>query len=81
LFLETSLNPETLEIKARTDTNGTLENSSTTDIPQYRTVKLSFDAPKVPGCAKYCPVLLPVPVITTITALVIEANAPWFVLH
>jgi hypothetical protein len=81
LFLEINLNPETLEIKARTDTNGTLENSSTADTPEYCTVKLSFDASKPPGCAKYGPVLLPLPVITTITALVNEASAPWFVLH
>jgi hypothetical protein len=76
-FLEISFTPRKLEIKARTNTNGDVENSSA-DVAaaEYSTLKLLAAPSNVPGCARYVPEFVPLLVIMTIDASVNEARAP-----
>lgn len=65
------------EIKARTNTNGDVENSSASVVAaEYNTLKLLAAQSNVPGCARYVPELVPLLVIMTIDASVNEARAP-----
>jgi hypothetical protein len=78
LFLEIHLvTTKKLEIKARTNTSGDIWNSSTAATAvEYCTLKLLVAISSVPGCARYVPELVALLVITTMYALVNEANAP-----